>query len=56
MSHYKGFLSAINYVIDKKDYWYQIILDGNINGKWEILLDSDEDYAGDSNTRKIVIG
>ena len=36
MSHYKALLRAIKYVMDAKDYFYQMKPDGNINGPWEL--------------------
>ena len=34
--HYKALLHAIKYIIDTKDYFYQMKPDRNINGLWEI--------------------
>ena len=34
MSHYKALLRAINYIMDTKDYCYQMKTYGSINGQW----------------------
>ena len=34
MIHYKALLRAIKYIIDTKDYYYQVKPYGNINGPW----------------------
>ena len=56
MSHYKALLRAINYIIDTKDYFYQMKPDVNINGPWELCGYSDADYPGDNDTWKSVTG
>ena len=54
MIHYKFLLPAIKYVIDTKDYCYQMKPYRNINGPWELRGNSDAHYAGDNDTWKSV--
>ena len=46
MSHYKALIRAIKFVIDTKDYLYQMKLDRNTNVTWELCGYSDVDYVG----------
>ena len=48
MSNYKAILHEIKYIINKKDYWYQMKQDEKINGPWELCSYSDTDYEGDN--------
>ena len=56
MIRYKALPLAIKYIIDQKDYCYQMKPDGNINGPLVICGYSDRKYAGDNDTRKSMIG
>ena len=56
MSHQKALLCEIKYIIDKKDYCYQMKPEGNLNGLWELHGYSDTDYAGDNDTWKSMSG
>ena len=54
MIHYKYPLCAIKYIFHTKDYFYQMKLDVNINGPWELCIYCDADYVGDNDTNKSV--
>ena len=56
MRHYKDLLRAIKYVIDTKYYLFQMKLDRNLNGPWELRGYSDIDYARDNDIQKKVPG
>ena len=56
MIHYKAFLHEIRYIIDTQYYFYQIKLEGKINGIWELHGYSDADYTRDNNNRKSTTG
>ena len=56
MIHFKALLSEIKYLMDTKDYFYQMKTYGNINVPWELRSYSDTDYSGDNDTRKNVTG
>ena len=50
MSHYKYILLKIKYVIDTKDYCYQMKPEKYINLPWELCGYSYADYAGYNDT------
>ena len=56
MIHYKALLLAIKYVIDARDYCYQMKPNRKLNGSWEPHEYSDTDYSGDNDTWKSVTG
>ena len=56
MIHYKALIREIKYVIDTKDYFYQMKPYININGPWELFDYSDAYYAVDNDTQKSVTG
>ena len=54
--YYKSPLLRIKYIIDTKDYCYQIKPYRNINGPCEPHDYSEANYIGDYDTRKSVTG
>ena len=56
MMHSKANLSVIEYVIDKKNCFFQMKPSLNLNILWQLRGYSDVDYTRDNNTPKIVTG
>ena len=56
MSHCKDFLHAIKCAMDKKYHYFQMRLEVNVNGPWELFGYSDADCAGDNYTQKNMTG
>ena len=54
MIHYKDLIFSIKYIIDTKDYYYQMKPEVNLNGSWKLCGYSDTECAGDKKTQKLV--
>ena len=50
ISHYKEILRTIKYASDTKEFWYQMKLEVNTNGQWEMHGYRDMNYKGDNAT------
>ena len=53
---YKELIRSIKFVLDTNDYELRIEPKGEIDGKWELRMYTDSDYAGDKSTRISVTG